>query len=64
MTLEKLNRSHLRSLGVGVLVGAFLIEAYCLGTAPIAIPPPNVRIRAEDVYMVRIYVPKLILISL
>ncbi|KAM6492529.1 hypothetical protein JOM56_012253 [Amanita muscaria] len=51
VTLEKLNRSHLRSVGVGVLVAAFVAEAYFLGTAPIAVPPPGTRIAPEDTFM-------------
>jgi hypothetical protein len=52
-TLEKLNRSHLRPLAVGILVAAFVTETYLLATAPISIPSPNVNVRVEDTYMVR-----------
>ncbi len=52
-TLEKLNRSHLRPLGVGILVAAFVTETYLLATAPISIPAPNVNVRVDDTYMVR-----------
>ena len=36
VTLEKLNRAHLRPLGIGLLIAAFLTEAYWLGTSPIS----------------------------
>lgn len=49
LTLEKLNRSHLRPLGVGILVAAFVTETYLLATAPTSITS----VRAEDTYMVR-----------
>ncbi|KAF8632146.1 hypothetical protein AX17_004888 [Amanita inopinata Kibby_2008] len=41
LTLETINRSHLRPVGIGALVAAFVTEAYWLGTVPIVIPPPN-----------------------
>ena len=53
LTLEKLNRSHLRPLGVGILVAAFVTETYLLATAPISIPSASTSIRVEDTYMVR-----------
>ena len=55
-TLEKMNRSHLRPLAVGILVAAFVTETYLLATAPISIPAPNVTVRVDDTYMVRIIV--------
>ncbi|KAF8621227.1 hypothetical protein AX15_007943 [Amanita polypyramis BW_CC] len=51
VTLEKLNRSHLRPLGIGILIAAFVTEAYWLGTTPISIPSATVRVRTEDAYM-------------
>ncbi|PFH47722.1 hypothetical protein AMATHDRAFT_67122 [Amanita thiersii Skay4041] len=51
LTLDALNRAHLRTFGVGVLVAAFVTESYWLATVPIHIPPASTQLTLEDTYM-------------